>query len=149
VDDIGSFDNAPGWPGTIGASGISDYLKGATDTAQLALPGKQALTSGTEVTYSGYYLSNGTVGTTNTKVCDFIPANTTYVPGSLTWVNGAGVPTTVADGTDVGFIPSTATAPAVCTGPKGQKGAVVVNLGALTNTGTGSYGYFKFKVTID
>jgi uncharacterized repeat protein (TIGR01451 family) len=149
VDDIGSFDNAPGWPGTIGASGISDYLKGATDTAQLALPGKQALTSGTEVTYSGYYLSNGTVGTTNTKVCDFIPANTTYVPGSLTWVNGAGVPTTVADGTDVGFIPNTVTAPAVCTGPNGQKGAVVVNLGTLTNTGTGSYGYFTFKVKID
>jgi uncharacterized repeat protein (TIGR01451 family) len=149
VDDTGSFDNAPGWPLPLDlTSGISTYLKGATDTAQLALPGKQALTSGTEVEYSGYYLSNGTVGTTNVKLCDFIPANTTYKAGSLVWVNGAGVSTPVTDAT--GFLPATTTAfPAVCSGPNNSKGAVIVSPGTLTNTGTGSYGYFKFKVTID
>jgi uncharacterized repeat protein (TIGR01451 family) len=150
VDDIGSFDNAPGWPLPLDlTSGISTYLKGATDTAQLALPGKQALTSGTEVEYSGYYLSNGTVGTTNVKLCDFIPANTTYKAGSLVWVNGAGVSIPVTDAT--GFLPATTTAfPAVCPGPNtNNKGAVIVSPGTLTNTGTGSYGYFKFKVTID
>jgi uncharacterized repeat protein (TIGR01451 family) len=147
VDDSGSFDNAPGWPGTLTTAGISTYLKGATDTAQLDLPGKQSLTSGTEVEYSGYYLSNGTVGTNNTKLCDFIPKDTTYVPGSLVWVKGDGTSTAVADAT--GFLPTTATFPAACAGTNNSKGAVVVDLGNLANTGTGSYGHFKFKVKID
>jgi hypothetical protein len=148
VDDSGSFDNAPGWPGTLTTAGISNYLKGATDTAQLSLPGQQSLKSGTEVEYSGYYLSNGTVGTNNTKVCDFIPKDTTYVPGSLVWVKGDGTSTAVADAT--GFLPTTtATFPAACAGTNNSKGAVLVDLGNLTNTGTGSYGYFKFKVKID
>lgn len=149
VDDNGSFDNAPGWPAPINAtSGISSYLRGATDTAQLTLPGQQSLKSGTEVEYSGYYLSNGTVGTANTQLCDFIPANTTYQPGSLVWVNGAGVETPVPDAT--GFLAATTTAfPNACRGDNNNKGAVILNLGNLTNTGTGSYGHFKFKVTID
>jgi uncharacterized repeat protein (TIGR01451 family) len=147
VDDSGSFDNAPGWPGTLTPAGISNYLKGATDTAQLDLPGKQSLTSGTEVEYSGYYLSNGTVGTNNTKLCDFIPKDTTYVPGSLVWVKGDGTSAAVADAT--GFLPTTATFPAACAGTNNSKGAVLVDLGNLTTTGTGSYGYFKFKVKID
>jgi uncharacterized repeat protein (TIGR01451 family) len=157
VDDSGSFDNAPGWPGTLTPAGISNYLKGATDTAQLDLPGKQSLTSGTEVEYSGYYLSNGTVGTNNTKLCDFIPANTTYVPGSLALAKGIATVTTALSDTvtgagddRIGFLPaSSASFPAACKGPNNGKGAVVVNVGNLTTTAPDSYGYFKFKVKID
>lgn len=153
VDDAGSFDNAPGWPTPIDpTSDISTYLKGAFDTSQVTAGDRPTLRSGTEIEYVGYYLSNGTVSADNVQLCDYIPANTTYVPGSMTLVKGDGTTTTItdADDADGGFITDgvAATRPG-CVGAGSGKGAIVVNLGSLPNTGTTSYGQVKFKVRVD
>ncbi len=149
-------DNAPGWPNPLDASGISSYIKGAFNTSQV--PGGQSafLVSGMEIEYTGYYLSNGTVSAGNTSVCDFVPANTTYVPGSLVWEKGDGTETPLSDavGAAGGFYANGESLPGSCVGTNNNKGAVVVNLGNLPqSTGPGapaaSYGKIRFRVKVD
>lgn len=149
-------DNAPGWPNPIDAGSISRYIQGAFNTSQV--PGGQSasLVSGMEIEYTGYYLSNGTASAGNTSLCDFIPANTTYVLGSLVWESGNGTTTPINDtiGAAGGFYVNGTSVPGSCVGTNNSKGAVVVNLGNVPqSTGPGtpatSYGKIRFRVKVD
>lgn len=67
VDDPNSTnDNASKWP-----TPANTYLRGAINSN--AKPGD-------DVEYTIYFLSNGGNHATNVKICDLVPANTTFVP---------------------------------------------------------------------
>ncbi|MBD2194163.1 hypothetical protein H6G08_10655 [Calothrix anomala FACHB-343] len=59
-------DNDPKWP--------SNYLRGAIKTN--AIPQD-------ELEYTIYFLSNGDNNSTNVKICDLVPQNTTFVPNAF------------------------------------------------------------------
>lgn len=149
-------DNAPGWPAPSDPSGISSYLKGAYNTSQIPGGQSELLTSGMEIEYTGYYLSNGTGSAENTGLCDFIPANTTYIPGSLQWIRGDGTTTPIADApsSGSGFFAGESALPNACQGTNNGRGAVAVDLGSVPrSTGAGapanSYGRIVFRVKVD
>lgn len=163
MDGSGDDDNDSQWP--------TNFLLGAIDAGQV-MPGD-------EVEYTIYFLSKGETQANNVKMCDRIPNNLTYVlnaynsdppaPGG-TVGSGRGilvlldrptdpndnVPlayTNFGDGDQALFHPVGQTLPSHCNGSN-DNGAVVVNLGGLPNataagTPTDSYGFFRFKATVD
>ncbi|MEL7521085.1 MAG: GEVED domain-containing protein, partial [Cyanobacteria bacterium J06553_1] len=68
-----------------GVNWPTDYLEGAV--ASDAAPNEL-------VDYTIYFLSDGNVDIDNVRICDFIPANTTYVAGSLQISQGGNPPST-------------------------------------------------------
>jgi len=133
------------------------YLRGGVDCTALGTTcnGVTGGRPGQEVEYTIYFLANGNDNLRNVKICDAIPANTTYVPNSmiLGWDGvgtllpdpsaaigpGEATLTDVADG-DIGrFLAigtSDVTAPALpvgnacATNAANTNGAIFVNFGA-------------------
>jgi fimbrial isopeptide formation D2 family protein/uncharacterized repeat protein (TIGR01451 family) len=136
---------------------FSNYLKGIVDGA--LLPSDQRPKPNDEVEYTIYFLSDGGKPANNVSLCDFVPANTTFVPSSIQLVIGSGAPVLVTDTTttdsDGGFYnSSTITFPAACTGgTNNNQGAIVVNVGNVVNAtspGTAnSYGYIRFRAKVN
>ncbi len=132
---------------------FSSLLRGVIDGN--SLPVAQRPKPNDEVEYSIYFLSDGATNANNVSLCDFIPANTSYVPGSLQLVLGAAAPIAITDTTadaDGGYYPSGF--PAACTGTNNGKGAIVVNVGTVnfaTAPGipTSSYGYIRFRSKVN
>jgi uncharacterized repeat protein (TIGR01451 family) len=139
-------DNAPNWPAPIDATaGISSFLKGVYNATQIAEQGH--LSIGSTIEYTGYFLSDGTGTAKVAKLCDFLPAKTAFVPGSIVATLASG---TALTGT---FLPAGSTFPSACKGTDNGNGAVVIDLGDLANTtGVGTpntaYGSFKFKAIV-
>jgi uncharacterized repeat protein (TIGR01451 family) len=139
-------DNAPNWPAPIDATaGISNFLRGVYNGSQIAAQG--LVKAGSTIEYAGYFLSDGTGVANNAQLCDYLPANTEYVANSLTAQLGNGTALTGQ------FLPPGSAFPTACRGTNNSAGAVVVNLGNVTNaTGVGtpnnSYGSFRFRVTV-
>jgi uncharacterized repeat protein (TIGR01451 family) len=134
-----------------------------------------ALKPGDEVEYTIYFLNNGAAQANNVSICDFIPANQTYVDtgfnnssfatdagglaGSnygIALLNAFGTTpvraTNASDGDRGQFYSSGF--PSSCIGTNSGKGAVVVNLGNVPNatsagTPTNSYGFIRFKAKIN
>lgn len=102
------------------------------------------LQSGDEVEYTIYFLSDGTAPLINTQFCDLIPAGTTFVPNSIQ----AQLVTTTLPGT---FYLPLAPLPVgnSCSDPTNPNGAVVVNLGDVSNVAGSNFGLIRFRVTID
>ena len=111
--------------------------------------------------YTLYFLAGGNVPLTNVSLCDMVPPNSSYVPGSLELAFGNSAATTLSDGADgdrgeffpVGNLPAVP-----CPSLVNDHGAVVVTVAQspaqLTpTTGPGnpanSYGYVRFRVTVD
>lgn len=154
-------DNALGWPNTpapviatidAGPStntSFSPFLQGAINRND-ARPND-------EVEYTIYFLSDGGRNAGNVKLCDFVPANSTYVPNtSQLFLNGILTNLTDAvDGTDTGkFVPDPGPFEAACTGTNNGKGAVIVEVGTVNNaTGPGtpatSYGFIRFRAKVN
>lgn len=68
VDDpTDTNDNAPNWPTP------STYLRGAITNTSPVKPGDV-------VEYTIYFLSDGSSDATNMKICDLVPANTSFIP---------------------------------------------------------------------
>jgi len=136
-----SADDEANWP--------ANYLQGTIDSSKAA-PGEQ-------IEYSLYFLSSGNDDITNLNLCDMIPANTTFVPGSISMeFNG----TTTSPGSFFAGAPAN---PAICPADNG-KGGILVNVVSATATapapsrvpnatGIGtpndSFGTIKFRVTVD
>lgn len=139
-DGPGSDDNAFNWP--------TNYPNGAI-TAD-AEPGQ-------EVEYTIYFLSDGNTPVNNVRLCDLIPDNTTYKPGSLKLSQG-GVERALTDidtDADAGysFDSSVTPVPPSCQGTNDNGGVYVTIPGPLNNaTASGipasSYGYIRFTVTV-
>ena len=113
-----------------------------------------------EVDYTIYFLSDGNSAASNVRLCDLVPANTTYVANSLRISQGGAAPTNLSDsaGDDPGerfAAGPTAPAPCLNTPNSNSNGGVYVtvpgNLPGATAPGTptGSYGYIRFTVRLD
>lgn len=139
-----SPDDEVNWP--------ANYLQGTIDTSQAA--------PAAEIEYTIYFLSNGNFPLTNVNLCDMIPANTTYLPGSLSFVFGSDTegPLTDTSGDDAGeFFAGSPTDPSICP-PDNSKGGVLVNLATSPATvppatapgsPNNSHGYVRFRALID
>ena len=147
VDEDGNPDDdaALNWP--------AGYLQG--DVTATPEPGQ-------EVDYTVYFLSDGNSVAANVRLCDLIPDNTTYVPGSLflEFAGTGGGSQTDAQGAadadpDSFFFDDTVTAfPAPCTGTNTDGGVLIQLQDDLPNaTSAGapgtSFGFMRFSVTID
>jgi uncharacterized repeat protein (TIGR01451 family) len=175
IDQVGgtgdTSDNNVLWPNRTGTAAQMDatgtILAPSTSNFSTLLQGAINLTNPIprpteELEYTIYYLSSGGQTARNVAICDFIPVNTTYVPGSLQVKSGTSAAVTVSDApgdTDGGFYPigtAQAAMSNACNTPDSTntlRGAVVVNLGDVVNaTSTGtpvaSYGYIRFRVQV-
>jgi uncharacterized repeat protein (TIGR01451 family) len=133
------------------------------------------LNPGDEVEYTIYLLNNGAKQANDVSICDFVPANQTYIrtgynssafvadaggfAGSnygiafQTANNAAPLKATNTGDCDRGQFYSSGF-PASCAGTNSGRGAVVVNIGNVSNaTGAGtpanSYGFIRFKAKIN
>ncbi len=157
-------DNASGWVNPTATAVKSDNSGNTTNFSRLlqgavtatTLPVAQQPKPGDEVEYTIYFLSDGGKDASNVSLCDFVPANTTYVPGSLQ-LSLSGTLTAVPDGPALGsgFYPnSTPVFPASCMGVNNSRGAAVVSVGSApkataSGTPTNSYGFFRFRAKVD
>ncbi len=157
-------DNASGWVNPTATAVKSDNSGNTTNFSSLlqgavtatALPVAQRPKPGDEVEYTIYFLSDGGKDASNVSLCDFVPANTTYVPGSIQ-LSLSGTLTAVPDGPALGsgFYPnSTPVFPASCMGVNNNRGAAVVSVGSApkataSGTPTNSYGFFRFRAKVD
>jgi uncharacterized repeat protein (TIGR01451 family) len=121
------------------------YLKGAITNADIpASPGAPA--SKDEVEYTIYYLADGGIPAQTVNICDFVPANQTFVSGSMQ-LDRAGVISDIAD-TPVSAGASgyyTASFPTACTGTNNNGGAAYFQIGNVNS----SYGFVRFRATVD
>lgn len=186
VDVTGFQDgvNTPGNSNNVGTKAVEDNnalwpspnitsLRGAINSSTIAPT--VSLKPGEEVEYTIYFLNNGAAQANNVNICDFVPANQTYVntgynsssfsndTGGLAGSNygiailsaNAATPvkaTNALDGDRGQFYNSGF--PSACTGTNSARGAVVVNMGIVPNataagTPANSYGFIRFKAKID
>jgi uncharacterized repeat protein (TIGR01451 family) len=155
-------DNAANWPSLpalvtanldpgpgINAS-FSPLLQGATTNTNVQPKD--------EVEYTIYFLSDGGRDAATVKLCDFIPGNSTYVPGTIQLAIGSGALTNLTDSAvdaDAGkFIANPGPFDSACNSTNNGQGAAFVNAGTVVkSTGAGtpttSYGYIRFKAKVN
>lgn len=132
VDDPNDTnDNASGW---AQLSPVGVFRLG-TDTP---------LRSNDEVEYTAYFLSDGSGPVNDVKICDLIPDGTTFVPNSIQAVIG----TTSVSGN---FFSPLAPLPVgnACSNQTNPNGAVIVNLGNVSNAAGSNFGFIRFHVKIN
>nr|WP_277876360.1 isopeptide-forming domain-containing fimbrial protein [Trichocoleus sp. FACHB-40] len=123
------------------------------------LGGNTPLISGDEVEYTIYFLSDGGSPVNNVRFCDAIPTGTTFIsdsfsPGAGILVNRAGISaslTNLADA-DVGtFFSSLAPLAAgnACPNQGNPDGAIIVNLGNISNIAGNNFGFVRFRIKIN
>lgn len=97
-----------------------------------------------EVDYTIYFLSDGGSPVTNVNFCDLIPTGTTFVPGSIQALNG----TTPIEGN---FFSPLAPLPGgnACPNQTNPEGAVIVNLGDISDVEGSNFGFVRFRVRIN
>jgi uncharacterized repeat protein (TIGR01451 family) len=89
-------DQTPNFPSNEVVTTIVSPALVASKTADLAL-----LHPNETVTFSVFVRNAGAATATNVQILDDIPANTTYVAGSMQWQRNAGVFTSLTDAADV------------------------------------------------
>lgn len=134
IDDPGTTnDNASGWA-QIPLNGI------------LALPDTNPVQSGDEVTYTVYFLADGTAPILDASICDSIPGGTTFVPDSLELqrANSPAVPT--GD-----FFRPLVPLPEnnSCLAPTNPNGSAITNLGTVSNSAGSNFGLIRFRVRVN
>ncbi len=134
LDDPNSTeDNAAGWS-QIPLVGI------------LQLDNSTPVQSGDEVTYTVYYLSDGGRSALDVNLCDLVPPGTTYI------LNSAQVQVANASLTTGGtFFTPLAPLPAnnPCPIPTNPNGAVIFNLGEVSNSAGANFGLIRFRVRVN
>jgi len=134
IDDPGSTDdNAAGW--------AQIPLQGIT-----ALPVTNPVQSGDEVTYRVYFLSDGSAPALTVNLCDLIPGGTTYILNTAQVQRGN---TSPAPGGE--FLTPLAPLPAEnsCTIQENPNGALIVNLGDVSNVAGSNFGFIEFQVRVN
>lgn len=132
VDDpADTNDNAPGWSQE---TPVGVYQLGIENTLQ----------PNDEIEYTVYVLSDGGSPANNINFCDLIPTGTSFVPGSLQAVIGRAP------------IQGNALSPLAplpqgnsCSNQTNPNGAVVVNLGNISNVAGNNFGFVRFRVRVD
>lgn len=134
IDDPGTTDdNASGWS--------QIQLQGIT-----ALPLTNPVQSNDEVTYRVYFLSDGTAPALTVNVCDLIPGGTTYVPNTAQIQRGNNSPTATGD-----FFSPLTPLPLEnsCPIQENPNGALIVNLGDVSNVAGDNFGFIQFRVRVN
>jgi len=134
IDDPGTTDdNDPGWS-QIGLTGI------------LALPVTNPVQSGDEVTYTVYFLSRGSAPAIDASICDLIPGNTTFVLNSSEIRFNNNNPVAGGD-----FFTPLAPLPPnnSCTIQTNPNGALISNLGTVSNVAGSNFGFIRFRVRVN
>lgn len=134
IDDPStSDDNAAGWT-QISLTGV------------LALDTSNPVRSGDEVTYTVYFLSDGTAPALDTSICDLIPGGMTYVVNSTDVKLASANP--VSGGT---FFTPLAPLPAnnSCPIQENPNGATIVDLGTVSNAAGSNFGFIRFRVRVN
>ncbi|MBD1932855.1 MULTISPECIES: DUF11 domain-containing protein [Cyanophyceae] len=147
VDDpTDDNDNAAGWS-QLSPVGVSQ------------LASETSLQSGDEVEYTIYYLSDGTAPANNVRLCDPVPAATTFIPDSFG--AGAGISvnqsgtvaprTNVLDADEGTFFAPLTPLPAgnACPSQPNSDGAAIVNLGNVSNQSGSNFGFVRFRVKVN
>ena len=173
VDDPNSTDdNNPNWPDSDPSdTNRNDYLRGVINGG-LVRPDD-------ELEYTVYFLSTGEKEASKLKICDLVPAHTTFLDtafngstptdGGLSTANlGIAISldntnfsssptayiTNVADSDRGEFIPAETTPSIACSGSN-NNGAIVVNIDDIIPTATAddkptnSYGFIRFRVKVN
>lgn len=104
------------------------------------------LQSGDLVTYTVYFLSNGQSPAIDTNICDPIPSGTTLVPNTNQIQIGNEVP---RPGGTVFTTLAPLPANNSCPDQRNPNGAIIFNLGNVTNTPTDNIGLVRFQVRIN
>ena len=128
----------------------NSYLVGAVNAP--AAPGQT-------VEYTIYFLSDGNAPVNNVKICDFVPANTTYVPDSLRLSQGTAPSSLTDTNTDndggQSFVFGATPPGLTCDPGTNTDGGILVELSNPVPNATGagtpadSRGYVRFTVTVD
>jgi uncharacterized repeat protein (TIGR01451 family) len=121
------------------------YLLGAITDIQIPTPNPGLPTPQDEIEYTIYFLVDGGIPARDVDICDFIPANQTYVAGTME-LNLNGTTSAIADtpGSTGGFY--TASFPAACSGTNNNQGAADFKVG---NVNSNSYGYIRFRAKVN
>ncbi len=146
VNDPSDVNANPGlWPATLQPVGVFEL-------------GQQTpLKSGDEVEYTIYFLSDGSQDVKDVKLCDAIPAGTTFIgnsfgvgSGILLNQGGTQTPLTNVSDTDKGsfFSPLTPVTPP-CADLNNPSGAIFLPLGEILNTAPNNAGFVRFRVKND
>jgi uncharacterized repeat protein (TIGR01451 family) len=147
INDPTAVNDDPTVPWTGGAA---TYLQGITKTAEL--PTGMALAPKDQVEYTIYFLADSTIGAQGVNLCDFVPANQTFVDDSLKLQVGTGVTTNIPNGSGTtGSGLYTSGFPAACAGTNNSTGAAYVQVGTVPTvygTPTTAYGKFSFLATV-
>lgn len=132
-DPAAANDDDPGWA-QIPLAGI------------ITLPITNPVQSGDEVTYTVYFLSNGTTPALDVSICDLIPGGTTFIPNSLQLQNGNASPVSVGTFfTPLAPLPNNNSCP-IQTNPNG---AAIVDLGTVSNAAGSNFGFIRFRVRVN
>ncbi|MGK7925983.1 MAG: hypothetical protein AB4290_12190 [Spirulina sp.] len=147
VDDPGtSNDNANGW-------------SNLTPIGIYELPSNTPLTSGDEVEYTIYLLSDGDVAVADANICDPVPQGTTFI--NDTYGSGRGIllrqgsnetsQTNNALDTDAGkfFTALTPVAIDACPNANNPNGSVAIEGLSLPHDTTDNVGFVRFRVTVN
>ncbi|MDX2232687.1 MAG: hypothetical protein NW220_23860 [Leptolyngbyaceae cyanobacterium bins.349] len=134
IDDPGTTDdNAPGWSQT-------------TLTGILELPTTNPVRSGDEVTYTVYFLSDGTAPVLDASICDLIPGGLTFIMNSLELGLANTAVTPIGDFfTPLAPLPANNSCP-IQTNPNG---ATVANLGTVSNVAGSNFGFIRFRTRVN
>lgn len=111
-----------------------------------AIPAANTLTSGDEVEYTIYFLSDGVQAANRVNFCDLIPTGTTYISNSTVVRLGNAQLNSSSQ-----FLPSLTPLPTVnsCLEQSNPNGAILVNLGDVPNTTGNNIGFIRLRVRIN
>lgn len=138
VDDpTTTNDNAPGW---------AQLVPPGAPTGVVEVSNNTPLQSADEVEYTVYFLSNGGLPALGSSICDLVPTQTSLIPLSNQIRVGTGAP---ASGGTV-FTPL-APLPAnnACLDQRNPNGAVIFDLGNVSNVPTDNVGFVRFRVRVN
>ena len=146
VNDPSDVNANPGlWPATLQPVGV------------FQLGQQTPLKSGDEAEYTIYFLSDGSQDVKDVKLCDAIPAGTTFLSNSfgvgsgiLLNQGGTQTPLTNVSDADKGtfFSPLIPVTPP-CADLNNPSGAIFLPLGDILNTAPNNAGFVRFRVKID
>ncbi len=155
ITPIGGYVNDPiavnDDPTVPWASGAATYLQGITQTAEL--PTGLVLAPKDAIEYTIYFLADSVTAAQGVNLCDFVPANQTFVDNSLKLQIGNGPINPILNGSGTagsGFYRSGF--PAACAGINHGTGAAYVEVGNMPTvygTPTTAYGKFSFLATVN
>jgi uncharacterized repeat protein (TIGR01451 family) len=117
------------------------------------VPTTTPVQSNDEVTYTVYFLSDGTSPAIDANICDLIPSGMGFIPGSLEIKIGSASALAASPSTNPGgnFFAPLAPLPNnnSCTIQENPNGAAIYELGNVSNNPGSNFGFVRFRVRVN